>query len=703
MTISTTDSRISYNGNGVTTVFSFPYRFLANGDLVVLSVNAAGVETTKTLTTDYTVTGAGDDAGGSVTMLVAPASGTRLVIYRDTGITQATDYISGDPFPAETHERALDRLTMIAQEIGSDAARAIKVPTGDPSSLTTTLPAAADRLDLMMQFNSATGELEVTDFTVTEVRSAIAAAYAAGSTADAVTYVPNGTGAVSRSVQDKLRGLPASPEDFGAVGDGVTDDAVAINLALQAHKRVMGENGKTYLIGSPLVPKTGNVIDMTGASVKLKSASNTHMVRLPTGVNDVTVIGGDWDGNKAAQSSGGNGFTNAALGTNSRIRIVNATIHDCYDHGIGWAGTTTQYVIESGIFSYSNGASGVGSVGSVSFAAITGNVAYSNGTSNFGGSGISTYSTYTGNVGSAPGTADNFTGYGAGTKFVSVTGNVAKGGSNNGMHLSGDYVATVGNVVDTPATHGIVVRVETGGTVGIGATVVGNAIKSAGDSGIWLDNQETFAVVGNTVKSSTDHGIYLDTANTDGAVVGNVTKASGLDGIRLQTATDIVIAGNVSADNTSDGIQITNSTTSTIVGNRFTGNALGIQETGTSDNNLVAGVSATGNTSDTSIFANDASRAVASLLGGTRTITAASTLDLYDYCDYFVLTGATAVNNIEASYAGRVVTIRSDGSTTINDGGNLRLSTSHSLSDLDCIVLVCDGTNWYQVAAISNN
>jgi hypothetical protein len=43
MTISTTTSRISYNGNGVTTVFSFPYRFLTNGDLVVLSVSAAGV------------------------------------------------------------------------------------------------------------------------------------------------------------------------------------------------------------------------------------------------------------------------------------------------------------------------------------------------------------------------------------------------------------------------------------------------------------------------------------------------------------------------------------------------------------------------------------------------------------------------------------------------------------------------------------
>jgi len=205
MTISTTDSRISYNGNGVTTVFSFPYRFLANGDLVVVEVSSTGVETVKTLTTHYTLTGAGDDAGGSVTMLVAPASGVRLVIYRSTAITQETDYISGDPFPAETHERALDRLTMIAQEISPAAARAIKVPVGDPTSLSTILPAAVDRLDRFIAFDATTGAVELSTVTQTQVASAVAAAYAAGSTADAVTYLPEGTGAVSRTVQARLR------------------------------------------------------------------------------------------------------------------------------------------------------------------------------------------------------------------------------------------------------------------------------------------------------------------------------------------------------------------------------------------------------------------------------------------------------------------------------------------------------------------
>lgn len=229
MTISTTTSRISYNGNGVTTIFSFPYRFLADGDLVVLSVSAAGVETTKVLTTDYTLTGAGDDAGGSVTMLVAPAANTRLIIYRDTEITQETDYISGDPFPAETHERALDRLTMIAQEIGSDADRAIKVPAGDSSSLSTTLPASANRLDKFLAFDATTGEVELSTVTQTQVASAVAAAYSAGgSTADAVVTIRGETSAVSRSVQAKTRELPSLLDWDNITAGGVVDSTAGI-------------------------------------------------------------------------------------------------------------------------------------------------------------------------------------------------------------------------------------------------------------------------------------------------------------------------------------------------------------------------------------------------------------------------------------------------------------------------------------------
>ena len=128
MTISTTTSRVSYGGNSVTKIFAVPFRFLRNGDLVVELVDAAGAVTTHVLNTDYTVTGADLDAGGTVTMITPPASGERLVIRRVVEATQETDYISGDPFPAESHERALDRLTMLVQQNQEALTRTLQLP-----------------------------------------------------------------------------------------------------------------------------------------------------------------------------------------------------------------------------------------------------------------------------------------------------------------------------------------------------------------------------------------------------------------------------------------------------------------------------------------------------------------------------------------------------------------------------------------------
>ncbi|UOF83068.1 tail fiber protein [Caudoviricetes sp.] len=141
MTVSSATSRISYSGNGTTTAFSFPYYFLADADLVViLRVNSTGVETTKTITTHYTLAGAGVAAGGTVTMVTAPASGETLIIYRDPALTQATDWVENDPAPAETKEAEFDKLTMIAQRLSNRLDRALRLTDGFSASFTMTLP-----------------------------------------------------------------------------------------------------------------------------------------------------------------------------------------------------------------------------------------------------------------------------------------------------------------------------------------------------------------------------------------------------------------------------------------------------------------------------------------------------------------------------------------------------------------------------------
>lgn len=142
MTISSTASRIAYAGNGVTVAFSFPYYFLANADLVVILKNdTTGVETVKTITTHYTVAGAGIPAGGTVTMVTAPATGETLTIYRDPAATQSLDLVNNDKLPAEPLEQAIDRNMMVSQRVKDQAARSIRLSEGYAATFDTTLPA----------------------------------------------------------------------------------------------------------------------------------------------------------------------------------------------------------------------------------------------------------------------------------------------------------------------------------------------------------------------------------------------------------------------------------------------------------------------------------------------------------------------------------------------------------------------------------
>ena len=141
MTVANTGNRYTYAGNGSTTAFSFPRKFLENDDLlVIIRTDATGAEATQTLTTHYSVTGAGDDAGGTVTMVTAPASGETLVIVRRTDQQQNTDYTTGGDFSASSHETALDKLTLLVQDLEEKVNRALKLAETTPTTPTPTVP-----------------------------------------------------------------------------------------------------------------------------------------------------------------------------------------------------------------------------------------------------------------------------------------------------------------------------------------------------------------------------------------------------------------------------------------------------------------------------------------------------------------------------------------------------------------------------------
>jgi|GEM_PF-7095633 len=112
MTVQSTVNKISYNGNGSTTAFAFPYRVYLSSHLTVILVAADGTETEQSLGSDYTVSILADFSAATVTMATAPASGTRLVILREVPATQLTDLQNYDGTPADAIERVFDLSAM---------------------------------------------------------------------------------------------------------------------------------------------------------------------------------------------------------------------------------------------------------------------------------------------------------------------------------------------------------------------------------------------------------------------------------------------------------------------------------------------------------------------------------------------------------------------------------------------------------------
>ena len=161
MTVSSTTTKNSYSGNASTTTFAYGFKIFANTDLTVILRSAAGTETVQTLTTHYSVTNAGVDTGGNVEFVSAPASGVTVVIRRNIAQTQTTDYTANDPFPAESHEDALDRLTFIAQQQQEELDRAIKLSRTNTMTSTEFTVGATERANKILAFDSS-GEISVT-------------------------------------------------------------------------------------------------------------------------------------------------------------------------------------------------------------------------------------------------------------------------------------------------------------------------------------------------------------------------------------------------------------------------------------------------------------------------------------------------------------------------------------------------------------
>lgn len=139
-------NRITYLGDGTATEFAVTFHFLEKSDIVVVTVDPDDNETV--LTKDYfvdldkkTVIYPGYSPGEEPPEADRPPilpSGWKLVIYRDIAVTQESSL--GDKWPFNVIEDALDKLTMICQDIFFSARRMLKLPESAGDDVDTSLP-----------------------------------------------------------------------------------------------------------------------------------------------------------------------------------------------------------------------------------------------------------------------------------------------------------------------------------------------------------------------------------------------------------------------------------------------------------------------------------------------------------------------------------------------------------------------------------
>lgn len=137
-----------------------------------------------------------------------------------------------------------------------------------------------------------------------------------------------------------------TPEDFGAVGDGITDDTDAINTALE-HSNVLNMNAKTYLVSANqetaiAIAAHNKVINGNGATIKIKPVTGEYYhvidVRGSTTISNLTIIG-ERDDHIGTSGEWGHGIS---ISKCDRVHIENVTVKNCWGDGIYLGSDNTE-------------------------------------------------------------------------------------------------------------------------------------------------------------------------------------------------------------------------------------------------------------------------------------------------------------------------------------------------------------------------
>ena len=256
MTVATTLVFSDYTADGSTTAFGLAAYAQTADQLEVL------IDDVVQSDAGYVISGLRDPGGVTATFSTAPTSGT-VRVRRVLPLTQGVDTQNNEVTYQEVFDDALDRQVMGLQQVQEEVSRAIKVEQGDTAPA---FPAAADRTAGQYLVWGADGE------------SIIGAAGVTPGEVTVSAYMEGVNALASRTaLQKELAVVSFSPlsTQFGGVGDGTTDDVVALQACMDycasiassgAYRVHMDLGGRAWrVIAGPLIGKAGvKVVNGTG-------------------------------------------------------------------------------------------------------------------------------------------------------------------------------------------------------------------------------------------------------------------------------------------------------------------------------------------------------------------------------------------------------------------------------------------------------
>ena len=206
--------RAVYTGSAGTGPYAFTFACLATSDIAVYQ------NTTKlTETSDYTVTLSASTGQGSVTLSSAASSSDTITLVGARALARTTDFVTSGSLTASALNTDLDSLVIFAQQLSEENSRNLKAPVTEGISGTTdmTIPAKADRLGKLLQFNSSTGNPEVTTFELSGITAS-----------SAELNILDGCTATTAEL-NILDGVTSTTAELNIL-DGVTSNATELNL-----------------------------------------------------------------------------------------------------------------------------------------------------------------------------------------------------------------------------------------------------------------------------------------------------------------------------------------------------------------------------------------------------------------------------------------------------------------------------------------